>query len=176
MIMFTRFSMNVRRFPRTFVVLCLAIVGTLLVQYGVGRGVGIDSRRVTLNILALTVIALVIDAAIYKFVFMTNYSLQNTVLSILDRLEGRTAAVAAGDPDSLEGGCGDAECASCYPQYNEVLEMSDEPESLIDDERGQDVAEYAVMLAVILAIAVGTIHLIGSNVNNVFSAIGSQIQ
>jgi len=47
---------------------------------------------------------------------------------------------------------------------------------LIKNEDGQDIAEYAVMLAVILAIAVGTIHLIGSNVNNVFSQIGSKIQ
>ncbi len=41
---------------------------------------------------------------------------------------------------------------------------------------GQDVAEYAVMLAVILVIVVGTIRLIGSNANNVFSSVGSAIQ
>lgn len=45
-----------------------------------------------------------------------------------------------------------------------------------DDDRGQDVAEYAVMLAVILVIVVGTIRLIGSNANNVFSSVGSAIQ
>jgi pilus assembly protein Flp/PilA len=44
------------------------------------------------------------------------------------------------------------------------------------DERGQDVAEYAVMLAVILVIVVGTIQLIGSNANNVFSSVASTIQ
>ncbi len=44
------------------------------------------------------------------------------------------------------------------------------------DDRGQDVAEYAVMLAVILVIVVGTIRLIGSNANNVFSQVGSAIQ
>lgn len=44
------------------------------------------------------------------------------------------------------------------------------------DESGQDVAEYAVMLAVILVIVVGTIRLIGSNANNVFSNVGSAIQ
>lgn len=43
-------------------------------------------------------------------------------------------------------------------------------------EAGQDIAEYAVMLAVILAVVVGTIRLIGSNANNVFSAVGSSIQ
>ena len=44
-----------------------------------------------------------------------------------------------------------------------------------NDERGQDIAEYAVMLAVILVIVVGTIRLIGSNANNVFSQVGSAI-
>ena len=44
------------------------------------------------------------------------------------------------------------------------------------DEQGQDIAEYAVMLAVILVIVVGTIRLIGSNANNVFSSVASSIQ
>lgn len=42
-------------------------------------------------------------------------------------------------------------------------------------EDGQDVAEYAIMLAVVLAIVVGTIRLIGANANNVFSAVASAI-
>ena len=41
---------------------------------------------------------------------------------------------------------------------------------------GQDIAEYAVMLAVILVLVVGTIRLIGSNANNVFSTAASSIQ
>jgi len=44
------------------------------------------------------------------------------------------------------------------------------------DEEGQDIAEYAVMLAVILVIVVGTVRLIGSNANNVFSSVASSIQ
>jgi Flp pilus assembly pilin Flp len=44
------------------------------------------------------------------------------------------------------------------------------------DEQGQDIAEYAVMLAVILVIVVGTVRLIGSNANNVFSSVASSIQ
>ncbi len=44
------------------------------------------------------------------------------------------------------------------------------------DEDGQDVAEYSVMLAVVLVIVVGTIRLIGSNANNIFSQVGSAIQ
>ena len=47
---------------------------------------------------------------------------------------------------------------------------------LWSDSQGQDVAEYAVMLAVILAIAVGTIRLIGARADNVFSSVGSAIQ
>jgi Flp pilus assembly pilin Flp len=41
---------------------------------------------------------------------------------------------------------------------------------------GQDIAEYAVMLAVILVLVVGTIRLIGSNANTVFSNAASSIQ
>jgi Flp pilus assembly pilin Flp len=47
---------------------------------------------------------------------------------------------------------------------------------LFGDEQGQDIAEYAVMLAVILVIVVGTVRLIGSNANNVFSSVASSIQ
>jgi pilus assembly protein Flp/PilA len=47
---------------------------------------------------------------------------------------------------------------------------------LWSDESGQDIAEYAVMLAVILVIVVGTIRLIGTNANTVFSQVGSAIQ
>jgi Flp pilus assembly pilin Flp len=44
------------------------------------------------------------------------------------------------------------------------------------EDHGQDIAEYAVMLAVILVIVVGTIRLVGSNANNTFSSVGSAIQ
>jgi Flp pilus assembly pilin Flp len=54
--------------------------------------------------------------------------------------------------------------------------MSDTLRNLWLDEQGQDVAEYSVMLAVILVIVVGTVRLIGSNANNVFSQVGSSIQ
>lgn len=49
-------------------------------------------------------------------------------------------------------------------------------QALWSDDSGQDIAEYAVMLAVILVIVVGTIRLIGSNANTVFSQVGSAIQ
>jgi pilus assembly protein Flp/PilA len=47
---------------------------------------------------------------------------------------------------------------------------------LWSDEGGQDIAEYAVMLAVILVIVVGTVRLIGTNANTVFSNVGSAIK
>jgi Flp pilus assembly pilin Flp len=46
---------------------------------------------------------------------------------------------------------------------------------LWSDDQGQDIAEYAVMLAVILVLVVGTIRLIGGNANNAFSATASAI-
>ena len=44
------------------------------------------------------------------------------------------------------------------------------------EEQGQDIAEYAVMVAAILIIVVGTIRLIGTNSNTVFSNVASTIQ
>jgi Flp pilus assembly pilin Flp len=41
---------------------------------------------------------------------------------------------------------------------------------------GQDIAEYAVMLAVILILVVGTIRLVGSNANTAFSSVASSLQ
>ncbi|HXM22929.1 MAG TPA: hypothetical protein VN948_16840 [Terriglobales bacterium] len=46
---------------------------------------------------------------------------------------------------------------------------------LWSEDEAQDIAEYAVMLAVILVIVVGTIRLIGNNANNVFSSVASSI-
>ena len=44
------------------------------------------------------------------------------------------------------------------------------------DDQGQDIAEYAVMLAVILVLVIGTVRLIGTNANTVFSNAASAIQ
>jgi Flp pilus assembly pilin Flp len=54
--------------------------------------------------------------------------------------------------------------------------MSSLIQKLWREEQGQDIAEYAVMLAVILVIVVGTVRLIGANSNNVFSQVGSALQ
>jgi Flp pilus assembly pilin Flp len=54
--------------------------------------------------------------------------------------------------------------------------MTDRVRRFWSDDSGQDIAEYAVMLAVILVLVVGTIRLIGSNANNVFSNTASSLQ
>ena len=43
-------------------------------------------------------------------------------------------------------------------------------------EEGQDIAEYAVMLAVILVVVIGTVRLIGGNSQNVFSSVANTMQ
>ena len=47
---------------------------------------------------------------------------------------------------------------------------------LFSDEEGQDIAEYAVMLSVILVMVLGTMRLIAANADTVFSSVGSAIQ
>ena len=47
--------------------------------------------------------------------------------------------------------------------------------NICTDEQGQDIAEYAVMLAVILVLVIGTVKLIGGNANNAFSSVASSI-
>lgn len=54
--------------------------------------------------------------------------------------------------------------------------MSKLIQRLWSEESGQDIAEYAVMLAVILVLVVGTVRLIGSNANNAFSSVASSLQ
>lgn len=58
----------------------------------------------------------------------------------------------------------------------EGAEMSKLIRRLWCEDEGQDIAEYAVMLAVILVLVVGTVRLIGSNANNAFSNVASSLQ
>ena len=54
--------------------------------------------------------------------------------------------------------------------------MADFIRRFLSEDQAQDIAEYAVMLAVILVLVVGTLRLIGSNANNAFSSAASSIQ
>jgi Flp pilus assembly pilin Flp len=62
------------------------------------------------------------------------------------------------------------------PSRGQEDSMASVVSELWREERGQDIAEYAVMLAVILVIVVGTLRLIGSNANNAFSSVASSLQ
>jgi pilus assembly protein Flp/PilA len=42
-------------------------------------------------------------------------------------------------------------------------------------DEGQGIAEYAVMLAVILVLVIGTVRLIGGNANNAFSSVANDL-
>lgn len=57
-----------------------------------------------------------------------------------------------------------------------MLNVLDFLSKIWSNDKGQDIAEYAVMLALILVIVVGTIRLIGSNANNAFSNVASVMQ
>jgi Flp pilus assembly pilin Flp len=43
------------------------------------------------------------------------------------------------------------------------------------DNEGQDVAEYAIMLAVILVVVVGAVRLIGTNANTIFGNVNTEL-
>ena len=55
------------------------------------------------------------------------------------------------------------------------MKSTDLARELWRSEEGQDIAEYAVMLAVILVIVITTVRLIGGNTNNVFSSVASSV-
>lgn len=84
------------------------------------------------------------------------------------------AKVALGDTLEIRDGelCGNVSVAC--PEIGERTVIN-RIRQLWTEESGQDVAEYAVMLAVILVIVIGTVRLIGSNANTVFSQVGSQL-
>ena len=65
--------------------------------------------------------------------------------------------------------------AATYVVIHRRSPMKKFAQSIWSNQDGQDVAEYAVMLAVILVIVVGTIRLVGSNANNVFSSVASSV-
>ena len=54
--------------------------------------------------------------------------------------------------------------------------MTDLLHRLWSDQQGQDIAEYGVILAVIVVLVIGTVRLVGSNANSVFSSVSSSVQ
>ena len=163
--MFNRFTNNVLRYPRTFVVLlALGIVDALLSTLP-------SQGRTVLIAVAIDLVLAVIG---YRL-FMRDSRRVALFLQLLDTFEGRSACslgdevTGLTDADEVTGvddeqGCGNPDCADCNPKTD-----------LLNDEQGQDVAEYAVMLAVMLVIVIGVLRLVGGNASNVFSQIGSKI-
>ena len=64
----------------------------------------------------------------------------------------------------------------CFQNRTRGVSMAVFLHRLWSQDEGQDVAEYAVMLAVVLVIVVGTVRLVGANASNVFSSVASAIQ
>jgi Flp pilus assembly pilin Flp len=48
--------------------------------------------------------------------------------------------------------------------------------NILLSEDGQDIAEYAMMAALMLVVMMATIRLIGANASNIFSQVGSAIE
>ncbi len=44
-----------------------------------------------------------------------------------------------------------------------------------NDDQGQDIAEYALMLAVVLLLVLGAVQAIGTNANTIFSSAAAQL-
>jgi Flp pilus assembly pilin Flp len=53
--------------------------------------------------------------------------------------------------------------------------MSEVLRNFWSNDEGQDIAEYALMLAVILVIVILTVQAIGTNANKIFSAAASAL-
>jgi Flp pilus assembly pilin Flp len=70
----------------------------------------------------------------------------------------------------------DAQLSNSQHKSVRRIRMSDLIKLLWLGDEGQDIAEYAVMLAVILVIVIGTVRLIGTSANTVFSQVASTIQ
>jgi Flp pilus assembly pilin Flp len=153
--MLTRFKQNVRTYPRTAAVLGAVYVLAAVIAVTV-------ARHQLVALLGAVLIVGFFDFLTYIWVMSDSRRL-SVLLETLDTFEGRTTTVADEDDDEDSENCGDPDCDECNPK------------NLWNDEEGQDIAEYAVMLAVMLVIVIGTIRLIGGSAGNVFSSIGSQI-
>ncbi len=75
-------------------------------------------------------------------------------------------------------------CTELHYESNESLLRSirreDEMTQLLtrfwNNDEGQDIAEYALMLAVILVIVIGAVQLIGTRANTIFSRVANALQ
>jgi hypothetical protein len=154
--MFSRLKQNVQMYPRTATVVGCVYFSAILGSVVIGL---VMHLRFGVQLLTLAeLVGLVAFADFLTYIWVTADRTRLAMfLELLDRFEDRE--------------CTSADCPVCNSDYDSNTDRDD-----LWGNDGQDVAEYAVLLAVILAIALGTIHLIGSNAANVISSVGSQIQ
>ncbi|HMF94977.1 MAG TPA: hypothetical protein VKE96_11805 [Vicinamibacterales bacterium] len=57
-----------------------------------------------------------------------------------------------------------------------VLSIITRLQTMLNREEGQDLLEYALLVALIALVAVGAITLAGKNVNTIFGNIAAQLQ
>ncbi len=151
--MLTRFKQNVRTYPHVAAVVGCLYLGAILI----GAAMVTSTKGQILSAVCAVLLVAFVDFITYIWV-MSDPRRLAAVLEMLDDLEGRTRTA---------GGCQIENCDDCAEATGA---------DLWNDEEGQDVAEYAVMLAVMLVIVIGVVRLVGGSANTVFSQIGSKIQ
>jgi Flp pilus assembly pilin Flp len=87
--------------------------------------------------------------------------------------DGNARALCTPDADRVQPPHVDT--VICEFQNRTENQMKELMRTMWAEDEGQDIAEYAVMLAVILVLVVGTIRLIGTNANTIFSQTASAI-
>ncbi len=55
------------------------------------------------------------------------------------------------------------------------LSMLQAVQNVFADDRGQDIAEYALMLTVVLLLVVSAVSAIGGNANTIFNSVATQL-
>jgi Flp pilus assembly pilin Flp len=56
-----------------------------------------------------------------------------------------------------------------------VMNLVRKVRALVNDESGQDLLEYALLVALIALVAFGAVQLAGQNVNSIFANIAGQL-
>jgi pilus assembly protein Flp/PilA len=67
----------------------------------------------------------------------------------------------------------DSQCSAYKKSGNEQL--NENPDCFLDDERGQDIVEYALIAALVALAAIAAVGRVGSAVSSVFTTVGTKI-
>jgi Flp pilus assembly pilin Flp len=160
-LMIGRIQSSAREYPKfALLVVCVYLVGAMLAPV-IFAGNTLRSVLLWTGVGLVAVFALDILSYIW---IVADDGRARWFTEMVNDYEGKN------DEDDCDGECPLRAADERYEAERDVRGPS-----LWDDEEGQDIAEYAVMLAVMLVVVIGTIHLIGSSAGNVFSSIGSKI-